>query len=42
MSGYALPADKQMGTPYLRKPFKSAELLAKVKQIKIAKLGIDE
>ena len=33
MSGYVLPADKQAGTPYLQKPFTSAELLAKVRGV---------
>jgi len=42
MSGYALSADKQTGAPYLRKPFTSVELLAKVKQVITANLGIDE
>jgi CheY-like chemotaxis protein len=42
MSGYSLSADKQVGTPYLRKPFTSAELLAKVRQVITANLGIDE
>jgi CheY-like chemotaxis protein len=42
MSGIALPADKLTGAPHLRKPFTSTKLLAKVKQIKIANLGIDE
>jgi CheY-like chemotaxis protein len=42
MSGYGMPADKQTGTPYLRKPFTSADLLAKVKQVINANLGIDE
>jgi two-component system, cell cycle sensor histidine kinase and response regulator CckA len=32
-SGYTLPADKQVDTPYLQKPFTSRELLAKVKQV---------
>jgi signal transduction histidine kinase len=32
-SGYVMPADKQTGTAYLQKPFTSAELLAKVKQV---------
>jgi signal transduction histidine kinase len=31
-SGYVMPADKQMDTAYLQKPFTSASLLAKVKQ----------
>jgi nitrogen-specific signal transduction histidine kinase len=41
MSGYAL-ADKQTDMPYLRKPFTSAELLAKVKRVISVNLGIDE
>jgi CheY-like chemotaxis protein len=40
MSGYAL-ADKQTDMPCLRKPFTSAELLAKVKRVITANLGID-
>lgn len=32
-SGYVMPADKRTGTAYLQKPFTSAELLAKVKQV---------
>jgi CheY-like chemotaxis protein len=31
-SGYVMPADKQMDTTYLQKPFTAASLLAKVKQ----------
>ncbi|MGA3267584.1 MAG: ATP-binding protein [Verrucomicrobiota bacterium] len=31
-SGYVMPADKQMDTAYLQKPFTAASLLAKVKQ----------
>jgi signal transduction histidine kinase/CheY-like chemotaxis protein len=42
MSGYSLSADKQAGTPYLRKPFTSAELLAKVRGVITANLGVDE
>jgi len=42
MSGYALSADKQTGTPYLRKPFTSAELLAKVRQVVAVNPGVDE
>jgi signal transduction histidine kinase len=42
MSGYGLSADKQAGAPYLRKPFTSAELLAKVRQVITANLGVDE
>ena len=42
MSGYALSADQQTGAPYLRKPFTSAQLLAKVKGILTTNLGIDE
>jgi len=41
MSGYSLSADKQAGAPYLRKPFTSAELLAKVRQVITANLGVD-
>jgi two-component system cell cycle sensor histidine kinase/response regulator CckA len=41
MSGYAL-ADKQTNMPCLRKPFTSAELLAKVKGVITANLGVDE
>jgi two-component system cell cycle sensor histidine kinase/response regulator CckA len=32
MSGYVMPADRQLGTTYLQKPFTSAELLSKVKE----------
>jgi two-component system, cell cycle sensor histidine kinase and response regulator CckA len=32
MSGYLMPADKQIGAAYLQKPFTSQELLSKVKQ----------
>ena len=42
MSGYGMSADKQTGTPYLRKPFTSAELLAKVRQVITVNLGVDE
>jgi CheY-like chemotaxis protein len=42
MSGYSLSADKQTGAPYLRKPFTSAQLLAKVKQVVTANPGVDE
>jgi signal transduction histidine kinase len=42
MSGYSLSADKQTGAPYLRKPFTSAQLLAKVKQVITANPGVDE
>jgi two-component system cell cycle sensor histidine kinase/response regulator CckA len=41
-SGYALSADKQTGTPYLRKPFTSVELLAKVRQTVAAIPVVDE
>ncbi len=40
-SGYVMPADKQSGTAYLQKPFTSAELLAKVKQILAIKPPVD-
>jgi len=40
MSGYAL-VDKQTDMCYLRKPFTSVELLAKVKQVITANLGVD-
>ena len=40
-SGYVMPADKQAGTGYLQKPFTSAELLAKVKQILSSKPPVD-
>jgi CheY-like chemotaxis protein len=40
-SGYVMPADKQTGTAYLQKPFTSAELLAKVKQILAIKPPVD-
>ena len=40
-SGYIMPADKQPGTAYLQKPFTSAELLAKVKQILSSKPPVD-
>ena len=33
MSGYGTAADKQSGTAYLRKPFTSGQLLAKVRQV---------
>jgi CheY-like chemotaxis protein len=39
-SGYVMPADKQIGTAYLQKPFTSTELLAKVRHI-INKTSID-
>ncbi len=42
MSGYAMPADKRTNMPYLRKPFTSTELLAKVKRVITANLGVDE
>ncbi len=41
-SGYALPADRHTGTPYLRKPFTSMELLAKVRQTVIQIPAVDE
>jgi DNA-binding response OmpR family regulator len=40
-SGYVMPADKQTGTSYLQKPFTSAELLAKVKQVLARKHPVD-
>jgi len=40
-SGYVMPADKQSGTAYLQKPFTSAELLSKVKQILASKTPVD-
>jgi signal transduction histidine kinase len=40
MSGYLMPADKQIGTAYLQKPFTATELLAKVRHI-INKTSID-
>jgi len=40
-SGYVMPADKQTGTAYLQKPFTSAELLSKVKQILASKTPVD-
>jgi CheY-like chemotaxis protein len=40
-SGYVMPADKQTGTAYLQKPFTSAELLSKVKQILASKPPVD-
>jgi len=40
-SGYVMPADKQSGTAYLQKPFTSAELLAKVKQVLASKHPVD-
>ena len=40
-SGYVVPADKQTGTAYLQKPFTSAELLSKVKQILASKTPVD-
>ena len=42
MSGYALPADKQRGMPYLRKPFTTEELLTKVKHAVTAIPVVDE
>jgi two-component system cell cycle sensor histidine kinase/response regulator CckA len=42
MSGYALSADKRPGVPFLRKPFTSMELLAKVRRVIAPNLGIDE
>jgi two-component system, cell cycle sensor histidine kinase and response regulator CckA len=42
MSGYTLPADKQTGMPYLKKPFTSVELLAKVRQTVTAIPVVDE
>jgi signal transduction histidine kinase len=41
MSGYSLSADQRAGTPFLRKPFTSVELLAKVKRVITANLGVD-
>jgi signal transduction histidine kinase len=40
-SGYVMPADKQTGKAYLQKPFTSAELLAKVKQVLASKTPVD-
>jgi signal transduction histidine kinase len=40
-SGYVMPSDKQTGTAYLQKPFTSAELLSKVKQILASKPPVD-
>ena len=40
-SGYVMPADKQTGAAYLQKPFTSAELLAKVKQVLARKPAVD-
>jgi signal transduction histidine kinase len=40
-SGYVMPADKQSGTPYLQKPFTSADLLAKVKHVLAKKPPVD-
>jgi len=40
-SGYVMPSDKQTGTAYLQKPFTSAELLSKVKQILASKPAVD-
>jgi signal transduction histidine kinase len=40
-SGYVMPANKQAGTGYLQKPFTSAELLVKVKQILSSKPPVD-
>jgi two-component system, cell cycle sensor histidine kinase and response regulator CckA len=42
MSGYGLSADKRPGVPFLKKPFTSRELLAKVKRVINANPGIDE
>jgi signal transduction histidine kinase len=41
-SGYVMPLDKKAEAAYLRKPFTSVELLAKVRQIITANLGVDE
>ena len=40
-SGYGVPADKLTGLPYLKKPFTSAELLAKVRQTISFTPGVD-
>ncbi|HEX5399158.1 MAG TPA: ATP-binding protein [Verrucomicrobiae bacterium] len=42
MSGYLLSADKQPGAPFLRKPFTSRELLARVRQVVVSNLNVDE
>jgi CheY-like chemotaxis protein len=42
MSGYVTPADKPADGNCLRKPFTSAELLAKVRRAIISNLGVDE
>jgi len=40
-SGCVMPADKQTGAAYLRKPFTSAELLAEVKRVLARKNPVD-
>jgi len=40
-SGYVMPVDRQPGTAYLQKPFTSADLLAKVKQVLGRKTPVD-
>ena len=42
MSGYGMSADKRPGAPFLRKPFTSMQLLAKIRRVISANLGIDE
>jgi len=41
-SGYVMPSDKQAEAAYLRKPFTSLELLAKVRQVITSNLTVDE
>ncbi len=42
MSGYVTPSDKPVNGACLRKPFTSADLLAKVRRTINANLGVDE
>ena len=41
-SGYMMPLDKKAEATHLRKPFTSVELLAKVRRVINANLGVDE
>jgi len=41
-SGYVVPLDKKAEATHLRKPFTSVELLAKVRRVINANLGVDE
>jgi len=38
-SGYIMPADKRADTAYLQKPYTSADLLRKVKQVLLSPHG---